>query len=525
MKIPALSALMVSLLWTVSGGGQWWALGQTKAHAADYNRMLADMTAGRTEEACASAQALAKASPNFGPVYNLLGICATRRQDLETAERLFRKSLELDASFTEARNNLAVNLLSRGKVKEGAEQLAEVVRLAPGNVSARFNLGRIKLQQGDAQAAVEHLSAAHRLRPDDPGVSVALADALLARGQKAEARTLLQSLSAGSPDPQLLFSVGLLAADAGDFTLAKECLGKAAKARAELRGQVLQLSRRTVDRGEYEKAQSLLLAIEAWSSAEAEWNALLGYTSYRLNEPQKALEHLRRAIELAPGVEDYYLKISEFLLFYNSDSAAAAFLKLGLEKLPNSAPLHTSLALTGLARGMDAEMAVRELETALAIDPKYVPAMSLLGVAHLKLKQWDQLLEAGRRLAVAQPQSHEGWYFQGVALAEAATGQGPEAREAEELLTKAVSLAPRFADAHLALGKLYSKLGRSDESIASLRKAVSLNPESADSYYQLSRVLQKAGRIPEARTAMDEYKRLHDLEQEKYGRSLFSVEK
>jgi tetratricopeptide (TPR) repeat protein len=524
MKTPVIWGSMLGAMLLVFVAAQP-AASQENSTVPTYNRLLAEMAAGKTQSACAEGEKLALARPDFAPVYNLLGLCASRGGDPGKAEKLFRKSLALDPSFTEARNNLAVNLLSRGKLKEGGEQLAEVIRQEPNNVNARFNLGRIKLGQGDAKGAAEHLRIAHRLRPDDPGIALALSGALAATGEKAESRSVLKGLSTQKLQPPLLFSAGILAADTGDYPMAEDLLGKAVSGRIEIRTQVVEAARRAVARGDNKKARTLLAAVEKWSQEDAEWQALYGYADYRSTDPQQALEHLRKAIELAPNVEDYYLKITEFLLYHNSDAAAAAFLRIGLQKLPGSAALHTSLALTGLARGMDAQMSVSELETALSLDPNYLPAWSLLGVAHLKLKQWDQLLDTGRRLAVNQPKSHEGYYFQGVALAEKATGDGVETRLANELLLKAIDLKPGFADAYLALGELQAKLGKTEESIASMKKAAGLDSRSPDIQYQLSRVLQRAGRSEEAQAALREYRRLHDLEQQKYAKSLFSVEK
>ena len=61
-------------------------------------------------------------------------------------------------------------------------------------------------------------------------------------------------------------------------------------------------------------------------------------------------------------------------------------------------------------------------------------------------------------------------------------------------------LDPTFADAHLALGKIYFEHARYPEAIRALESAVRFDPASKTACYRLSQADQKAGNPQKART-------------------------
>jgi adenylate cyclase len=72
------------------------------------------------------------------------------------------------------------------------------------------------------------------------------------------------------------------------------------------------------------------------------------------------------------------------------------------------------------------------------------------------------------------------------------------------LLKKALALDDTFAEAHGALGFLYSMTRQYDRGIAQAEKAVALNPNSAESHYRLGKTLSFASRWEES---IPEYKK------------------
>ena len=78
--------------------------------------------------------------------------------------------------------------------------------------------------------------------------------------------------------------------------------------------------------------------------------------------------------------------------------------------------------------------------------------------------------------------------------------------KATELLQQAIVLDDNLAEAHGALGYLYSLKRQHDKALAQVKKAVALSPNSATAYYYLGKVHTFASRyeesIPELKTAI-----------------------
>ena len=89
----------------------------------------------------------------------------------------------------------------------------------------------------------------------------------------------------------------------------------------------------------------------------------------------------------------------------------------------------------------------------------------------------------------------------------------PDVAQSVRLLERALKLDPSFADAPLALGKIYFEQARYPEAIRALESAVRLDPASATACYRLSQAYQKAGN-PQKAQAMSELFLKRQKEQE-----------
>jgi tetratricopeptide (TPR) repeat protein len=99
--------------------------------------------------------------------YNL-GVLLAMTGRLDDAIAEYRKALDRDAQYSDARSNLATALARRGDIAGAGEELATVVASDPENALARTNLGLVRLQQGRRQEAVREFEEALRLAPGLP---------------------------------------------------------------------------------------------------------------------------------------------------------------------------------------------------------------------------------------------------------------------------------------------------------------------------------------------------------------------
>lgn len=83
--------------------------------------------------------------------------------------------------------------------------------------------------------------------------------------------------------------------------------------------------------------------------------------------------------------------------------------------------------------------------------------------------------------------------------------------EAKELLQKTTELAPEYAEAHNALGTVFSQLGDTKKGIIYFQEAIKLNPNFADAYNNLGTALAQEGKLEQAIICYKEATRLNPI--------------
>ena len=237
--------------------------------------------------------------------------------------------------------------------------------------------------------------------------------------------------------------------------------------------EVLDLARQASGHADYTAARLLFQSTEKYQAEPPEWNALLGYADYKLGEAADASRYLRRAIELDPTNEDYYMKMGEMLVRYNSDDAAIELFKAGLARVPDSALLHFGLAVSYWAHERNPEAAAESLTTASKLDPDFQPALSLLCEVRYRQKKWSQLQDAAERAVKLKSSASLGYYYEALVLIEGPPAGNQQKRldQAKDLLAHSLQLKPDFSDAHVAMGKLLMTKGNMTQSIAAFQRA------------------------------------------------------
>src|SRR5437016_9085919 len=97
------------------------------------------------------------------------GINAYQRGDLHLAEREFRAVLKLQPGLLEARENLGVTLGRLGELEAAVAELRKVLAARPNSAETHYNLGLVLLQKKDrGSSALREFRRAVELRPDYP---------------------------------------------------------------------------------------------------------------------------------------------------------------------------------------------------------------------------------------------------------------------------------------------------------------------------------------------------------------------
>lgn len=179
---------------------------------------------------------------------------------------------------------------------------------------------------------------------------------------------------------------------------------------------------------------------------------------------------------------------------------------------PNYVEALTNLGAIRSDQG-DLDVAAAHLSAALAVEPDYVAAVTNLGTVRARQGQIDEALRLLERARELEPGSAIVRNGMGYALALAG-----RLDEAEKEIREAIRLAPRMADAHGNLGLVLGDEGRLDEAADAFRQAIALEPGHARSHYGLGAVLADAGRLDEALPELQAAVRLDPLLAEAHNR-------
>jgi len=231
-------------------------------------------------------------------------------------------------------------------------------------------------------------------------------------------------------------------------------------------------------------------------------NALLGKPEIALQCLTLAANHIAAAHPDAP--KDTVLADLKLL-----DAFGIAALRI--PRLPSDlAALQVPVVrLAGRAQALvalqDRVAAETEFKQLLALYPSEPGVHYMYGVFLLKENPTLAIDEFRREIEVSP--SHDGARIQ-LALELLRTA---EYEQGLKYAREAVALAPENFVAHVACGRLWLALEKTDRALLELRTAVKLAPGSPDAHFALSQALSEAGRKGEAARERAEFERLKAL--------------
>ena len=227
----------------------------------------------------------------------------------------------------------------------------------------------------------------------------------------------------------------------------------------------------------------------------------LGNACKELGRFEEALESYGRAGELDAALPDLHFNRGATLqALARFDEALAAY-DLALAASPRDAECHNNrgVVLKELGRFADA---LDSLEEALALNPRYAAALNNRGNVYREMGQFDVALMCYEHV-IALGGGADAHFNRATAL------QGLGARySAVESFGRAIELKPAFAAAHVERALALEKLNRFDAALADCRAALALAPDSAKAHAAHGVVLFAVRRTHEALAAFKEALRL-----------------
>lgn len=142
--------------------------GETPSPEYFYCATLLQAVTGRTEEAAVACEQGLDAWPDSAPLLLLRGLLYERRNELEDAERTYRRALREDSALPQAHKSLGDVAYRTGAHREALQCFQRAVELDPAlgdDVYAR--IGNLLYKARRMDAAVEYWQKALELNPDN----------------------------------------------------------------------------------------------------------------------------------------------------------------------------------------------------------------------------------------------------------------------------------------------------------------------------------------------------------------------
>src|SRR5438477_11600428 len=335
---------------------------------------------GNTEEAKKYLQDLTAQARDFVGAWVLQAKIAQAEKKYDEVIKLLQNVFNRDPDNIEGRVVQAQALIGKGDLKQGTDileradksfannplikyqlalayvqgrnttqamnELEQAVKIAPKYVDAIVLLAQLRLRAGDPQSIITPLESALQLRPDVTQIRTLLADAYQAVGRSDDAASLIREQIKKTPeDSQSYLVLGVILKQQKKDDEARKAFEKSLELNPQNVVAIDQLT-------------DLDLAAKAFSAIH-----------------QRANAHLQKEPQSAPA---YYIHGRSYVMEKNFAAAETA-LKKAIELDPNLAAAYNLLVAIYVQTNKLPE-ALKELETVLAKNPQYSPALLTSGI-------------------------------------------------------------------------------------------------------------------------------------------------
>ncbi|MBM86891.1 MAG: hypothetical protein CMQ41_00780 [Gammaproteobacteria bacterium] len=132
----------------------------------DYSNLIEIYNNGRFTDLAETIKRLTKKYPNDFRLFNLGGICSYKLEQHNKAIIQYRRAIELNPNFIDARINLGVVYKVLGNYDEAITEYRRAIDLNPQEFNALNNIGNLFLEKGDLKSAESWLKKALLLKPN-----------------------------------------------------------------------------------------------------------------------------------------------------------------------------------------------------------------------------------------------------------------------------------------------------------------------------------------------------------------------
>jgi tetratricopeptide (TPR) repeat protein len=308
--------------------------------------------------------------------------------DLDIEQKYYKKAVELDPKFFDARFALGLSCLSGKQYKEALEQLKECEKLQPKDIILKFRMADVFLKLGDYDKARECYKKVEQLQPGDGVVQYALGRSYAYQGKHEEALKYYEKADKlGLVDKNFIVQWAQSCVGTGDKKKAVEVYEKlfltdaAPRDFSMVEQEILTFCEPFSDLNQPQKAQ-LAKAIQLLEGEEP--------------KPDEAAAVLAELAPKAPKSEAVQYFLGRALLATNKKKEAVAAFKKSAELNPGYPVPVVYLALIDYVEGKYAS-AQKGLLHALSLDPFSAEANTYTALLMTRLEKYRDALKYAKR--------------------------------------------------------------------------------------------------------------------------------
>lgn len=198
-------------------------------------------------------------------------------------------------------------MFEQGKVLESIDYLERSIKEDSRNPQVHFYLAYVRWTQGEWEQAAAGFEKALELNPYYTEARIYLATCLNEMGDPSGAIAQLEQalLDRTHPGPEgIHLNIALIKKQGGDLEGALSSLREAVELNPKFYRAHREMARILVELGRSEEAVAAFGVAEPGFREDHEFHLEYGVALFRAEQPEEALRHLRRVLDLAPGSQD-----------------------------------------------------------------------------------------------------------------------------------------------------------------------------------------------------------------------------
>jgi tetratricopeptide (TPR) repeat protein len=309
--------------------------------------------------------------------------------DILGAIDAYQEALRLSPGRLDARSNLGVALAHLGRFDEAVEQYRKALEIDPAQVPIRFNLGLALYKAGRVPEAATVFQQVLEGDPSHKSALLLLADCSLQQGNDARTIELLSPREKELGDDHLFaYLLGTAYVRQGDLARGQALIDRLFRNGESAEGHLL-LGGQYLRRGDWRRALPELQRAVEMNSALPGAHSLYGIALTSSGDRPAAMAAFRRELQANPNDFDANLRLGLLLRDENKVDTAADYVRRAARLRPQHPDVLYALARIHLAQD-NLEEARKALESLTAAVSGYENGHVLLATVYYRLNMKEQ---------------------------------------------------------------------------------------------------------------------------------------